>query len=113
MMALRENLTRRLFLSSRHNWSEREKLDVGHHHPLGLQQQVAHILTAATIDQYSDVSMTASSAPNRTLVRSSWRSMGVLEHVSALAFPSIPKARLQLIHLLIQIVSMGRDAVVA
>src|ERR1017187_6863841 len=54
--ALSENLTERPLLRNFLHPLNREELDVGHRHPLGLQQQIPQVLIpAAAVDQHTDV----------------------------------------------------------
>src|ERR1035441_9761679 len=54
--ALSENLTERPLLRNFLHPLNREELDVGHRHPLGLQQQIPQVLiSAAAVDQHTDV----------------------------------------------------------
>src|ERR1039457_794763 len=55
-MALSENLTERLLLRNFLHPLNREELDVGHRHPLGLQQQIPQVLIApAAVNQHTNV----------------------------------------------------------
>src|ERR1022692_1150539 len=54
--ALSENLTERPLLRNFLHPLNREELDVGHRHPLGLQQQIPQVLIPpAAVDQHTDV----------------------------------------------------------
>src|ERR1035438_1442930 len=54
--ALSENLTERPLLRNFLHPLNREELDVGHCHPLGLQQQIPQVLIPpAAVDQHTDV----------------------------------------------------------
>src|ERR1035438_4910119 len=54
--ALSENLTERPLLRNFLHPLNREELDVGNRHPLGLQQQIPQVLIPpATVDQHTDV----------------------------------------------------------
>src|ERR1039458_3630091 len=54
--ALSENLTKQPVLRNFLHPLNREKLDVGHRHPLGLQQQIPQVLIApAAVNQHTNV----------------------------------------------------------
>src|ERR1022692_1319103 len=54
--ALSENLTKRPLLRNFLHPLNREELDVGHRHPLGLQQQIPQVLIApAAVNQHTNV----------------------------------------------------------
>ena len=58
------------FLRGRPNPLNREELDVGHHHPLGLQEQIAQVPVARPrLISRRRLLFTASTTPKRTFVR--------------------------------------------
>src|ERR1017187_5213038 len=56
LSALSENLTKQPLLRNFLHPLNREELDVGHRHPLGLQQQIPQVLIApAAVNQHTNV----------------------------------------------------------